>query len=424
MAKKIFRRLRGTQDILPKDQANWSLVNDTFAKLCVDAGYKRIITPIIEDTNLFVRSVGSDSEIVSKEMYTFEDKSGNSLTLRPEGTAPIVRAYLENGLSSHPKPVKLYIVNEPMFRYNRPQAGRYRQFFQIGVEVFGSDNAQTDAQVIALAVRFYQRLNIKFELQINTIGDKYTRKKFKSALTKYFSEVRDKLDETAKMQLSTNPMRLLDSKDKKVIKVCEKAPQILDYLDRDSRNHFEAVLEYLDQLGIEYDLNPKLVRGLDYYNKTVFEFWGSHQGMQNSLGGGGRYDGLVEELGGKPTPAVGFSAGIERILIEIGKTGQRPAVTSPYVFVASLGDEAKKEAFALTEKLLDSGIAALSETNKKNIADQLSKAAKVKADYCLILGKKEILNQTIIVKDMVSGNQETVPIGKIVTTLATRYKSK
>lgn len=421
MAKPIFKRPRGTQDVLPEAASQWRAIWQIFEKICLDAGYGRIMTPTFEQTNLFVRSVGDDTEIVSKEMYNFTDRSDNPLTLKPESTAGVARAYIENGLANQTKPVKLYYY-EPIFRYERPQAGRLREHHQLGVEVFGAKEAYAEAQIIALAVRFFKALNLTFELQINSIGDGSTRKKYNKELFKFYESRQDKLNETASSQLMRNPMRILDSKEPAMVKLNQDAPQILDYLGSEARREFEEVLEYLDKLGIEYDLNPRLVRGLDYYNKTVFEFKGSQTGAQDSLGGGGRYDGLVETLGGKTSAAVGFGLGIERIVGELAKSpSAKTPLTKTQVYIVSISDEARNQAIILTEQLLDAGLAVRYETQKASMSEQLSKANQLNADYCLILGKKEIIDQTVIVKDMASGNQETVPLAKIATEIVKRY---
>ncbi len=423
MAKNIFQRPRGTYDITPPDYEQWRNLISSFEQVCLDTGFDRISTPVFESEQLFTRSVGEKTEVVAKEMYTFEDRSGNRLSLRPEGTAPIVRAYLENGMSNRPKPIKLYMI-EPMFRYDRPQAGRYRQFYQAGVEVFGSSEPLVDAQVIALAARYLRRLGIEFSLQINSIGSPSSRKAYIAKLVEYFKPHVKKLPQLAQEQLQTNPLRILDSKEKSVQKLIASAPQIIDFLDRSSALHFEQVLEYLDRFGIEYDLNTSLVRGLDYYTGTLFEFWGSHQGMQNALGGGGRYDGLIEQLGGRSTPATGFGLGLERLLNEMQKRNLKVVPKPKSVYLVSIGDEAKEQAFLLEQQLLDAGVSTICELTRKNLSDQLARAAKLGVDYALIIGKKELIDETVIIKEMISSNQEVVSVAKVAPELARRLNTE
>lgn len=419
MAKPSYQRPRGTYDIVPPEYELWRVMIDAFESVARDAAYERISTPAFEDRQLFNRSVGADTELISKEMYNFEDKSGNQLSLRPEGTAPIVRAYLENGLNTRPKPVKLYMI-DAMWRYERPQKGRFRQFMQAGVEVFGSAEPLIDAQVIALAARYYRQLGLEFSLQINSLGSESSRQKFVAKLRDHIAPHKSKLPELVTQQLQHNPLRILDSKDERVRSLIANGPQIIDFLDRTSARQFEAVLEQLDNFGIEYDLNPTLVRGFDYYSGTLFEFWGTHQGAQNAIGGGGRYDRLIEELGGRNTPAVGFGVGMERVLVELQKRGISAAAVHRQVYIVSLGDDAKEQAFILEQQLLDAGVAAVCELTRKNLADQLARANKLGADYALIIGKKELIDKTVIVKDMRSGNQEVLPQAKATAELARR----
>lgn len=421
MARELFSRPRGTQDILPNIQPAWRKIYETFNRLSPMAGFERIATPMFESANLFSRGVGSDTEVVSKEMYVFRDRSDNELALKPESTAGVVRAYLENNLDNLPKPVKLFYF-EPHFRYERPQAGRYRQHHQLGAEVFGIKDAYMDAHVIALAARTLREIGVEFSLQINSIGDSAMRRKYQQALVGYFEPQQDRLPEIARRQLNSNPLRILDSKDESIQPLIENAPQILDYLDGESKDHFAAVLEYLDELGVEYELNSRLVRGFDYYNRTVFEFKGSHVGQQDSIGGGGRYDGLVELLGGKPTEAVGFGLGVERIILELERSNRLPKADDPQVCVVGLGEQSRDKAFVLAEKLLDNNLSVMSSYGKGSMSDQLAVASKNNVKICLILGKKEIATGSVIVKDMASGSQEDVPIDDIVKNIIDRLR--
>lgn len=383
------------------------------------AGFERISTPMFEQVDLFARGVGDDTEVVAKEMYVFSDRSDNQLALKPESTAGVVRAYLENHLDNLSKPVKLFYI-EPHFRYERPQAGRYRQHHQLGAEVFGSSEAIADAHVIALAARVLRELGVDFSLQINSIGEAQMRRRYQQALIEYFAPYQEKLPEIVRRQLATNPLRILDSKDDGLTALIEKAPQVLDYLDDAAKDHFAAVLEYLDDLGIEYELNPRLVRGFDYYTHTVFEFKGSHVGQQDSIGGGGRYDGLVELLGGKPTPAVGFGLGVERIMLELERAGRLPAREKTQIGLIGLGEESRNQVFVLAEQLLDVGFSVTTTYGKGSMSEQLAQASKLGVEMGLILGKKELANDNIIMKDMISGSQENIPLRDVVAAIAKR----
>lgn len=407
MSKVQFQKVRGMQDILPIHQPTWQYIVSTFVDVCEAAGLSRISTPILEDAQLFIRGVGEATEVVHKEMYTLTDRGKNVLALKPETTASAVRVYLENGMASWPKPVSLYYI-EPAFRYDRPQEGRYRQHHQLGVEIFGVSTPTADAHTIALAHRLYSRLGLATSLQVNSIGSLEARKRYQEALGEYFKPHQSKLTDLAKKQLQNNPLRLLDSKEDNMQELITKAPQILDYLDKASKEHFEAVLEALDDLDIGYDVNPRLVRGLDYYNQTVFEFKGTRVGSQDSLGGGGRYDGLVELLGGQPTPAVGFSLGIERIKLELEATGHKLEAQKPDVYVVYLGSEAQKVALTLSEKLLDDGFSVRIDLSAKTMKDQLARASKAEARFALIIGEHEFKSEKAVLKDLKTSSQETI----------------
>ncbi|MCC7288833.1 histidine--tRNA ligase [bacterium] len=417
MAKQIYQRPRGTHDILPADWRYWQFMQSTFIDICTAAGYGRISTPTIESTELFVRSVGDTTEIVGKEMYNFEDRSGNPLSLKPESTAGVARAYIENGLSSQPKPVRLYYL-EPAFRYERPQAGRFRQHHQAGVEVFGSTEPLIDAQVIKLMARFYTRLGIKFNLLINTLGDPDDRRAYSQALVDYFTEHREHLSELNLRQLETNPLRILDSKDPALTKLIDAAPQILDFLSEDAQAHFRAVLEYLDEFGVEYEISAKLVRGLDYYTRTVFEFKGTHQGMQDTIGAGGRYDGLVAELGGQPTPGIGFGIGLERVELELKQAKIEPPELGVAVTGISLAPKAAFATAKLIESMLDQGVSAQMIVSTAGLTEQLAKASKLGAKVAVIIGQQELTKKQVIIKDLVSGTQQSVKYAEAHTVIA------
>jgi histidyl-tRNA synthetase len=389
------------------------------------AGYGYVETPIVEDKGVFARGVGQGTDVVDKEMYVFDDRSGNQVALRPEPTAGIVRAFIQHGMSSWPQPVKL-VTAGPMFRYDRPQAGRQRQFHQLDAEVFGEAAASADAAVITLAGRFFRSLGLtQLSLQINSIGDSVCRPKYKKVLIEYLEANKSKLCDKCKERIKTNPLRVLDCKEPGCQPIIAAAPQTLNYLCKPCQDHFRGVLEYLDHLEIAYELNPLLVRGLDYYTRTVFEFYGLREGAQSSVGGGGRYDDLVEMLGGQPTPAVGFGLGIERIILEMqAENLEQPRQHPVNVYVASLGEPARLAAFKLIEQLLDGGVGAAGAVDKTGIQSQLGRADRLGVPYAVIIGQKEVLEQTVILRDMASGAQEMIPLDKIVMDLQRRFKDK
>lgn len=413
MAKQEkIQSVRGMYDVLPEKQPLFTYVVNTFKTLVDQAGYQSIETPLVEDANLFVRGVGTGTDVVDKEIYAFEDRSGKLIALRPEPTAGIVRAYIENGMASLPQPVKLTTVG-PMFRYDRPQAGRQRQFWQLDVEVFGDATPAADAQVITLANRLFGKLGLETELMINSIGDLESRANYREILVKFLNENIDALDEIDKERIKTNPMRVLDSKSPKTADVLKNVPKITDYLNDKSKAHFEAVLAYLDAVGIKYTQNPLLVRGLDYYSDTVFEFVGKREGQQASLGGGGRYDGLVELLGGSSTPGVGFGLGVERILLELEAADiQAPESNAVQVYVAASG-ESSSIGFKLTEDLLDAGIGAV-YSQKGNVGAQIGRADKLGTQYALIIGENELADGNVTVRDMATGEQKSFVTDKVV----------
>ena len=343
MAYEAFQTPKGVHDILPPDHEYHTFIKKVVRHRARQAGFKRISTPIFEYSELFKRSIGDSSDIVSKEMYTFEDKKGRSLTLKPEGTAGVVRSYIQNGMNQLPQPVLLYYF-EPHFRYDRPQKGRYRQFWQFGFEVIGESDPALDAQVIQLANKINEDLGVAhiFRLQLNTIGTPEARKKYMQALQDYYVGKERSLCEDCNARLAKNPLRLLDCKQEDCQILAQLAPSMKEYMDKESLDYHAELLGYLKEIGIEHDENPKLVRGLDYYSKTVFEFWDKEDGAQNAIGGGGRYDGLVELLGGQATPAVGYAAGVERLIANMKREKIRvPSKDDLHVFVAQLGVEAK-----------------------------------------------------------------------------------
>jgi histidyl-tRNA synthetase len=419
--KKIepYRTPKGVHDILPDDHEYHTFIKKVIRHRARQAGFRRISTPIFEYTDLFARSIGDSSDIVSKEMYTFEDKKGRSLTLKPEGTVGVVRSYIQHGMQELPQPVLLYYI-EPHFRYDRPQKGRYRQFWQFGLEVIGESDPALDAQIIQLANKINTDLGISgiLKLQLNTIGLPESREKYMEVLQDYYVGKERSLCEDCKVRLPKNPLRLLDCKQEDCQILAKLAPLMHDYLDKDSLAYHEEVKSYLDELGIEYDENPKIIRGLDYYTKTVFEFWDKEQGAQNAIGGGGRYDGLIEQMGGQPTPAVGYAAGIERIIANMKREKIRvPSKDNLHVFVAQLGNEAKKKCLGLIEELRESGIKTMGALGKGSINIQLRLADKFKASYTVLIGLTEVREGTAIIRDMSRGVQEHLPMNKVAERL-------
>lgn len=412
--KKQIQLIRGMKDILPRDQYYWKTVFEKAQKLSEDFGFDRIETPVLEDAAVFMRGIGKATDVVEKEMYAFEDRDEEKVALRPEGTAAIVRAYLQHGMWNQPQPVKLWSFG-PCFRHERPQEGRQRQFHQFGLEVIGDASPVIDAMVIQMTYIYYTELGIPVSVQINSIGMPEDRTRYKMELVQYYRSHRTTICETCKMRLMKNPMRVLDCKEPQCQPIKANAPQIVDYLSADSRDHFMKVLEYLDELGIPYFLNHTLVRGLDYYTKTVFEVITAdeEQGSQTALCGGGRYDLLVEELGGKPTPACGVAPGIERAILQMKKRQVAlPERRKPLVYVAQLGDLSRRKAMVLFARLRDEGIMADQDFSKGSLKAQLESANASKIPYAFVIGQKEVQEGTVIMRDMDSGVQETVDFNK------------
>jgi len=417
----LYKAPRGTSDILPEEQGPWRLIEDKAVALCQLYGYQRLDTPVFEDFGLFARSIGEGTDIVTKEMYTFDDRSGNTLALRPEGTAPVCRAYLEHGLSNLPQPVRLYYL-ATIFRYERPQAGRYRQHYQFGFEAIGDAEPALDAEVIEMAWRFFQSLGLNHLcLQLNSIGCEACRPAYLESLKDYYSAHMAGLCSDCKARIARNPLRLLDCKKASCNDVAEAAPRSADHLCQGCQAHFEAVQRYLDTLGLPFELSHRLVRGLDYYTKTVFEIQPPGEGAQNALGGGGRYDNLIEELGGKPTPAVGFAAGMERIVLNL-KRQQVPILSlrGPDVFVAHLGDECKMAAVKLASALRRDGIAVTAATGDRSLKAQLRQANSNGSMYAAIIGEGELESGAVTLRNMRTGEQQGVSsaaLGKLLKEL-------
>ena len=422
--KKQVKSLRGMKDILPEDQEYWNYVNQKAENLLDVYSFSKIETPVLEDLNLFVRSVGEDTDIVGKEMFSFVDKGGDKVCLRPEATASVVRAYVEHGMINKPQPVKLY-YNGQQFRHEKPQSGRYRQFHQLGLEVIGEAGAIVDAQIILFAYNFFADLKLKTSIQINSLGCKDCRKAYYKALNEFYRNKKRFLCGDCQKRMVKNPLRLLDCKESECQKIAEEAPQIVDYLCEDCNKHFVKVLEYLDELEIPYELNARVVRGLDYYTKTIFEIWPEVKKRNSSaLGGGGRYDGLVEKLGGQPTPACGVAFGMERIISLLREQNiQLPQSKPVDVFLIQVGAAARKKCLSLFEELRANKLKVAEALSKNGLRQQLDKANKRKAKFSLILGQQELIDGTIILRDMEDGTQETINIDKVIEQLKTKMKT-
>ncbi len=415
----MYKAPRGTSDILPEEQACWRYIENKAVSLCQLYGYQRLDTPVFEDSALFVRSIGKDTDIVTKEMYTFKDKGGKKLTLRPEGTAPVCRAYMEHGFSNLPQPVKLYYF-ATIFRYERPQAGRYRQHYQFGFEAIGEADAALDAEVIDMAMQFYFSLGLdQISLKLNSIGCRGCRPQFVTNLRNYYSRHVPSLCPDCQARLRKNPLRLLDCKNSSCLAIAELAPRSTDYLCSQCRDHFEKVQKYLTILKLPFHLDHKLVRGLDYYTRTVFEVQPQGEtGAQTALGGGGRYDNLIEEIGGKPTPALGFAAGINRIVNSLSKQSiSVPPLPQPPVFIAYLGDEAKSKAAKIASDLRRAGIGVITALGDRSLKAQLRQANVLGSRYSVIIGEEEVKSQMVTLRNMASGEQETIPVTDLVATV-------
>lgn len=415
-SKKQFQLLRGMKDTLPRDQWLWKAAYDKAQELAIAFGFDRIETPMLEEAALFVRGVGRQTDVVEKEMYVFEDRDMERVALRPEATASTVRAYLQHGMWNQAQPIKLWYWG-PMFRHDRPQAGRQRQFTQFGLEVIGDASPVIDAQVVQMTYLFYQELGVPVHIHINSIGMVEDRARYKLELVQYYRSHRNTICETCKARLVKNPMRVLDCKEPQCQPVKEKAPQIVNYLSAETRDHFMKVLEYLDELNIPYFLNHTLVRGLDYYTRTVFEVLPADApadpAAQTALCGGGRYDGLVEEMGGRPTPACGVAPGIERLIIQMRERQVSVAGEQQrQVYVAQLGDLSRRKAMVLFTRLRAEGVVADQDFSKNSLKSQLEAANSKKIPYALVIGQKEVQEGTVILRDMDSGVQETVDFNK------------
>jgi histidyl-tRNA synthetase len=425
MSRQLFTTPTGMHDILPEDNPYWEKVRQEVFEMAKFYGFGYIETPILEHRGVFEKSLGAVSDVVEKEMFSLETKGGDDLILRTENTPQIMRAYLEHGWESIPQPVKLFYLGQ-MFRYESPQAGRFRQFHQFGFEIIGSEDPINDAELILIAMNLLKDIGVKNLIcEVNSLGDKACRTKYKQALKDYFRPHIKKMCGNCARRFKVNPLRILDCKEEKCREIILKAPQILDFICDDCRNHFKKLLEFLDELEVPYLLNPYLVRGLDYYTKTVFEIYNeAKRSSQSALAGGGRYDGLGEILGGKNIPAVGFAAGIERIIYEMKESKSRvPQKPQPKIFLVQLGDLGKKKSLKLMEEFRKNNILVSESLSKHSIKSQMKSADKEGVRLTLILGQKEALDNEIIIRDMISGVQETVPIPKLINEIRKRLKT-
>ena len=421
MSNKV-QAIKGMNDLLPQDTAVWQYLEATVAELFASYGYQNIRFPILEQTELFVRSIGEVTDIVEKEMYTFDDRNGLSVSMRPEGTASCVRACEQNGLF-HNQTQKLW-YSGPMFRYEKPQKGRLRQFHQFGAEVFGFAGPDVDAEILAMTARLWRKLGLSdyVTLEINSIGSLAARQAFKADLVAYLNGHLEQLDEDSKRRLGTNPLRILDSKIESTQAILANAPRLSDYLDDDSKAHFVTLCQQLDQLGISYRQNDKLVRGLDYYNKTVFEWVTTHLGAQGTVCGGGRYDGLTEQLGGKPVPAIGFGMGVERLILLLQELNLVPEGlgTVADAYIVAVG-EVQQAAMALAEQIRDAapGLRVSLHTGGGGFKSQMKKADKTGAQVALILGEDEVAAGEVTFKPLRGqGEQQTLPLAEVIEKLA------
>lgn len=405
----ITKKIKGTEDVLPKDSYRWQFVEDVMRKESAAYGFKEIRTPVFEHTELFARGVGQTTDVVQKEMYTFDTKGGESVTLRPEGTAGAARAVLEHGLVNDSLPIKAsYFVS--CYRYEKPQAGRLREFHQFGLECYGTQSPVADAELICAAQSIFDRLGIKqLRLEINSIGCPACRAEYHKALKEYFYGYKDELCETCNSRLEKNPMRILDCKSPVCSKIAGGAPKITDYLCDECKEHFASVQKYLDAAGVEYTVNPTIVRGLDYYTKTVFEFVTDFIGAQGTVCGGGRYDGLIEELGGKHLPSLGFAMGIERLLMLMDKQGiEIPKPSTCDLYVAVMGESASLKSFEIIKAVRSCGLIAETDVVGRGLRAQMKYADKIGAKFSMVLGDNEIEQGKAVIKNMSSGEQTEI----------------
>jgi histidyl-tRNA synthetase (EC 6.1.1.21) len=416
--KMLTQAPKGTHDILPDEIDKWYYVEQRFAEICRRFGYKEIRLPVFEHTELFQRGVGDTTDIVQKEMYTFEDKGGRSLTLRPEGTAGVVRSYIEHGMSSWPQPIKLF-YNITAYRYEKMQKGRYREFHQLGVELFGADDPSADAEVISLMVLFFSSLGVKnLSLNLNSIGCPKCRSEYNRKLKEFLADRIDQMCDTCRERMNRNPMRILDCKEEGCRQQLKDAPMLLDYLCDDCREHFEKVTQKLQEIGIHYEIDKRIVRGLDYYNRTVFELVSRNVGTQGTVCGGGRYDGLMELCGGPSTPGIGFAIGVERLLLEMESQGiEIPSAPGPDIYLGSIGESAGKLCEKLAWELRSKGIACVKDIMGRSVKAQMKYADKLGARYALIIGDTEVETNKASLKDMKTGESKNISLDTLIDRL-------
>ncbi len=417
---KNFQSPSGMHDIFGEQYDYFERIREVFFKVAKIYGFEGIETPVMENIKVFTRGVGEHTDIVEKEMYSFKTKGGDQVALRPEGTAGIARSYIEHNLYTRTQPIKFFYF-APFFRYERPQAGRYRQFWQFGLETIGKESPVLDAQIIAVMYNVFQELGIKdLVVEINSMGDSSCREEFEKVLKKHFKKENSSLCADCKKRIKKNPLRVLDCK--KCIKVKESAPQIVDYLCIQCRDDFKKVLEYLEELNIPYDLNSFLVRGLDYYTNTVYEFFASGSEERLALGGGGRYDGLINLLGGEETPATGAAMGVERTILSMKENEIKVEKETPRVFIAQLSDLAKRKCLKLFEEFRKANVPVSESFGQGSLKRQMNKANKMNAEYVLIMGEEEAVEDRIIIRDMQSGQQENIKTKEAVKEIKKKLK--
>lgn len=411
----ITKAIKGTKDVLPNESYKNQYIEATCLGVAENFGYKEMRTPVFEHTELFQRGVGDTTDVVQKEMYTFDDKGGRSITLRPEGTAGAARAFLENGLSNEALPQKICYLTS-CYRYEKPQAGRLREFHQFGIECFGATSPLADAEMISLAKQIFDELGVKdLHLELNSIGCPECRAEYHKALKEYFSQYKDKLCDTCNDRLERNPMRILDCKSPVCSEIAKGAPVVLDYLCDECREHFQKVKSYLDAANIEYIVNPQIVRGLDYYTKTVFEFVSDAIGSQGTVCGGGRYDGLLEELGGQHTPSLGFGMGLERLQLVMEAQGCNfPEPSRPDLFIVAMGEKATLKAVEIAKDMRDEGFSVVYDLNGRSLRAQMKYADKLSAKFNVVIGDNEVENKVVSLKDMATGKSSEINLDTFV----------
>jgi histidyl-tRNA synthetase len=415
-----IKAIRGFNDILPDEIGKWQFVEENAREVFEGFGFSEIRIPILERTELFSRGIGEATDIVEKEMYTFTDRSGNSLTLRPEATASMARAYLERQLNTFDPVAKLYCIG-PMFRYERPQKGRYRQFYQIDAEVFGVENPMVDAEVIVMLIHFLKRVGIeKLELQVNSLGDRACRPRYREELKKFLTEKAFQLCEDCQRRVQTNPLRVFDCKVETCQEAIAHAPKVADFICPECQKHFDEVKGYLGTAGLHYVLNPRMVRGLDYYTRTAFEVVSYQLGSQNAVAGGGRYDNLFQEIGGQEIPGIGFAIGMERLVSLL--PADKEFIPYPHLFIAALGEAPFKEAYRIINQLHLEGIRAELDYEGKSLKSQMRRADKLKARYVLIVGEEELKKGKAVLRNMGTKSQEELPISDLLNILKEKVR--